>query len=160
MADIRVELLVGGGGLAGRTRARAAAGAGIETALVDREPSERRVAEPFDGRTTALAWASRQVYAALGVWPDLAPDAEPIREIRVADGASSLFPHYAHALIGDHPLGFIVENRVLRRVLLARLARLPLHHLAPAEVSGVEYGERAVATLADGRRIRAELVAA
>jgi len=160
MADIRVELLVVGGGLAGMTLALAAAGAGIETALVDRDPPEHRVAEPFDGRSTALAWASRQVFAALGLWPDLEPDAEPILEIRVADGASPLFLHYDHALVGDHPLGFIVENRVLRRALLARLARLPLHHLAPAEVSAVEYGERAVATLADGRRIRAELVAA
>jgi 2-octaprenyl-6-methoxyphenol hydroxylase len=160
MADIRVELLVVGGGLAGMTLALAAAGAGIETALVDRDPPEARVAEPFDGRSTALAWASRQVFAALGLWPDLEPDAEPILEIRVADGASPLFLHYDHALVGDHPLGFIVENRVLRRALLARLARVPLHHLAPAEVSAVAYGERAVAILADGRRIRAELVAA
>ena len=92
----------------------------------------------------------------MGLWPDLAADAEPIREIRVADGGSPLFLHYDHALVGDHPLGFIVENRVLRRALFARLARLPrLAHIAPAEVRAVEYGERAVATLADGRRIRA-----
>jgi 2-octaprenyl-6-methoxyphenol hydroxylase len=160
MNDLRVELLVVGGGLAGMTLALAAAGAGIETALVDRAAPARLVEEPFDGRTTALAWASRQVLAALGLWPDLAGNAEPIREIRVADGGSPLFLHYDHALVGDHPLGFIVENRVLRRALLARLAHLPLVHLAPMEVRAVEYGESAVAFLADGRRIRAQLVAA
>jgi 2-octaprenyl-6-methoxyphenol hydroxylase len=160
MDDLRVELLIVGGGLAGMTLALAAAGAGIETALVDRAAPARMLEEPFDGRTTALAWASRQVLATLGLWPVLAPDAEPIREIRVADGGSPLFLHYDPALVGDHPLGFIVENRVLRRALLARLARLPLVHLAPLEVRAVEYGESAVATLADGRRIRAQLVAA
>ncbi|HXQ53497.1 MAG TPA: UbiH/UbiF/VisC/COQ6 family ubiquinone biosynthesis hydroxylase [Stellaceae bacterium] len=162
MSDVRVELLVVGGGLAGMTLAAAAAGAGIETALVDRLAPSAMLETPFDGRTTALAWGSQQVLASLGLWPDLAAASEPIREIRVADGSSRLFLHYHHDLVGDHPLGFIVENRVLRRVLLAHLARRSsLVHLAPAEVRSVAYdGAVALATLADGRAVRAQLVAA
>src|SRR5262249_16691803 len=57
--------------------------------------------------------------------------------IRVADRDSPLFLHYDHAEIGDAPLGHIVENRVLRRALLHRVAELPrLRHLAPAEARG------------------------
>ena len=162
MTGRHVELLIVGGGLAGGTLALAAASAGIETALVDRAPPAALLAEAYDGRTTALAWGSQQVFAALGLWRDLAPDAEPMREIRVADGGSRLFLHYDHALAGDHPLGFMVENRVLRRALIARSAALPsLVHLAPVAVERVDYGAgAATATLSDGSSVRASLVAA
>ena len=162
MAEIRVELLVVGGGLAGMSLAAACAGAGIETALVDRAPPAAVLDARFDGRTTALAFGSQQVLAGIGLWQGIAPAAEPIREIRVADGQSHLFLHYDHRLLGDHPLGYIVENRVLRHAILERLALLPnLVHVAPAVVAGVEYSAgSAVAELADGRMVRAALVAA
>jgi len=162
MAEIRVELLIVGGGLAGMGLAAACAGAGIETALVDREEPAIVVAEPFDGRTTALALGSQRVLAGIGLWPEIAAHAEPIREIRVADGAARQFLHYDHHLVGDEPLGFIVENRLLRRALLACLAALPsLVHLAPRVVQRVDNATAtAVADLDDGTRIRAALVAA
>src|SRR5665213_3145253 len=162
MAEIRVELLVVGGGLAGMSLASACAGAGIETALVDRATPASVLTPSFDGRTTALAFGSQQVLAGIGLWQGIAPAAEPIREIRVADGQSHLFLHYDHRLLGDHPLGYIVENRVLRHAILEWLALLPnLVHVAPAAVAGVEYSAGgAVAALADGRMVRAALVAA
>lgn len=159
---MRVELLIVGGGLTGMCLAAATAGAGIATALVDRTDPALMVAEPFDGRTTSLALGSQRVLATLGLWPAIAASAEPIREIRVADGPSRLFLHYHYNLVGADPLGFIVENRVLRRVLLAHLATLPaLVHLAPHTVVSVAPDDAgAEALLADGRRIRALLVAA
>ena len=162
MADRRVELLVVGGGLAGMALALACAEAGIETALVDREDPARLLDAGFDGRTTALAYASQRVLATLGLWPALVAAAEPILEIRVADGDSRLFVHYDHRLAGPDPLGYIVENRMLRRVLLERIATLPaLHHLAPLAVRSVAYGaDFATADLGDGQNIRATLVAA
>ncbi|HUB94443.1 MAG TPA: FAD-dependent monooxygenase, partial [Stellaceae bacterium] len=162
MESIRVELLIVGGGLTGMTLALACAGAGIETALIDREAPERMLAAPFDGRTTALAWGSAQVMETLGVLADIAAEAEAIREIRVADGSSRLHLHYEQSLVGDHPLGFIVENRVLRRALLERLRRLPtVTHFAPVAVASVARETDGVcAVLADGREVRAPLVAA
>jgi 2-octaprenyl-6-methoxyphenol hydroxylase len=162
MDTIRVELLIVGGGLAGMTLALACAGAGIETALVDREAPERVMAAPFDGRTTALAWSSARVMETLGLRDDLAGEVEPIHEIRVADGGSRLHLHYDHHLVGDHPLGFIVENRVLRRTLYERLRRVAsLTYLAPVAVESVaREKDGACATLGDGRRILAQLVAA
>jgi 2-octaprenyl-6-methoxyphenol hydroxylase len=93
-AEIRVELLVVGGGLAGMTLAIACAAAGLEVAVVDREDPARMLAEPFDGRSTAIAFGSRQVLAGIGLWPLIASEAEPILEIRVADGAAPLILHY------------------------------------------------------------------
>jgi 2-octaprenyl-6-methoxyphenol hydroxylase len=160
--EIRTELLVVGGGLAGLSLAVACAGSGIDVVVVDREDPAATVGEAFDGRTTAIAYGSQQVLAGIGLWPEIAAEAEPILEIRVADGDAPLFLHYDHRDLGAAPLGWIVENRVLRRGLQACLARLPqLRHLAPARVDGVERDSAGVlAILADGRRIRAALCAA
>ena len=160
--ETRVELIVVGGGLVGLTLAIACAEAGIEVAIIDREDPAAMLAEPFDGRTTAIAHGSQQVLAGIGLWPLVADAAEPILEIRVADGGSPLFLHYDHHAVGDHPLGYIVENRVLRRALMTRAAQLAtLRHLAPLAVERVEReASGATAYLADGSRLRGELVAA
>jgi 2-octaprenyl-6-methoxyphenol hydroxylase len=162
MTDTRVELIVVGGGLTGLTLAIACADAGLEVAVIDREDPATVVAEPFDGRTTAVAYGSMQVLDGIGLWPLLAKSAEPILEIRVADAASSLFLHYDHRDIGSAPLGHIIENRALRRALLERARTLhSLRHLAPLAVERVERRpEAAVAYLADGQVLRGELVAA
>jgi len=160
--ETRVELIVVGGGLVGLTLAIACAEAGIEVAIIDREDPATMLAEPFDGRTSAIAHGSQQVLAGIGLWPLVAAEAEPILEIRVADGGSPLFLHYDHHAVGDHPLGYIVENRVLRRALMTRAAQLAtLRHLAPLAVERVEReAAGATAYLADGSRLRGELVAA
>jgi 2-octaprenyl-6-methoxyphenol hydroxylase len=160
--DAQVELIVVGGGLTGLTLGVACAGAGLEVAVIDRESPETMLSEPFDGRTTAIAHGSKQALDAIGLWPRIAVAAEPIREIRVADGASPFFLHYDHKDLGDAPLGYIVENRLLRRALMEEAAALPtLRHLAPRAVGHVEREDaRATAHLADGGRVSGALVAA
>ncbi|HEY1258972.1 MAG TPA: UbiH/UbiF/VisC/COQ6 family ubiquinone biosynthesis hydroxylase [Stellaceae bacterium] len=158
-----VELLIAGGGLNGLLLAVACAGVGLDVALVDRQDPAATLGEAFDGRSSAIAYGSRRVLDGLGLWPAIAADAEPILEIRVADGASPLFLHYDHReLGGDEPLGYIVENRVLRRILLARARALSsLQIFAPLSVESVETAPfAATARLSDGRRLRARLVAA
>ena len=46
-------------------------------------------------------------------------NAGAILDIRVTDGPSLLFLHYDHRDVADHPLGYIVENRFIRRALHA-----------------------------------------
>ncbi|HZB93047.1 MAG TPA: UbiH/UbiF/VisC/COQ6 family ubiquinone biosynthesis hydroxylase [Stellaceae bacterium] len=157
----RAELIVVGGGLTGLTLGIACASAGIDVAVVDREDPAVTLAEPFDGRTTAIAHGSKLVLDGIGVWPLIAAEAEPIREIRVADADSPLFLHYDHRDLGTAPLGYIVENRVLRRALIARARELAsLRHLAPLALDRAERGAGGVtALLGDGTRLRGELVA-
>jgi 2-octaprenyl-6-methoxyphenol hydroxylase len=157
------ELLVVGGGLNGLLLAIACAGAGVATALIDREDPAAMLDAGFDGRSSAIAYGSQQVLAGLGLWPAIASEAEPILEIRVADGDSPLHLHYDHRdLGGDMPLGWIVENRALRRALIECARGLAsLRYLAPLAVEGVAAApEAAVGALSDGRRLRARLVAA
>ncbi len=162
MAD-DAELLIAGGGLNGLALGIACAGAGLETILVDRQNLDATVAETFDGRASAIAYGSKLVLEAIGVWDDVAAEAEPIREIRVADDDSPLFLHYDHRDLGaDTPLGYIVENRVLRRALLARAGEVPaLTLISPRAVaSAVASPTGMVATLGDGTTRRVRLVAA
>ncbi len=104
----------------------------------------------------------------LGVWPGLAPYAQPILDIRVSDGkpgrpASRFFLHYDHRESGlEAPFGHIVENRAVRRALAARLAELPQARvIAPGRLASLERGPgRVDARLEDGREIRARLLVA
>jgi 2-octaprenyl-6-methoxyphenol hydroxylase len=162
-----VELLVAGGGLNGLLLGIACAEAGLPVAVVDRQDPATMVSEAFDGRASAIAYGSMLVLDGVGLWNAIAAEAEPIREIRVADDDAPLFLHYDHRELspGDAdpaPLGYIVENRALRRALLERAQSLPsLRLLAPRTVGTVTASDDGtVATLADGARIHARLVAA
>jgi 2-octaprenyl-6-methoxyphenol hydroxylase len=160
--NLSADIVVVGGGLAGLPFAIATASAGLRTIVIDRDPPATMLEEPFDGRSSAIAYGSQQVLAGLGVWELLADAAEPIRDIRVADQGSSLFLHYDHADLGDDPLGFIVENRALRRALFRRVEALgDLTHLTPASVDRIETTRGGVvAHLADGRTVKARLAVA
>src|SRR5215470_2536278 len=76
------ELVVVGGGLVGLSLGIAAAQAGLDTLVVDREDPSVMLAETFDGRASAIAYGSQQALAALGIWTNLAAEAAPILEIR------------------------------------------------------------------------------
>lgn len=162
---LATEVLIVGGGMAGLTLAAALGTAGVPVICVDRDPQDLHLRDGFDGRTTAIAYGSRQAMAGAGIWRHLAEDAEAIRDIRVADSNSPLFLHYDHReLEGTHlggcPFGYIVENRLIRRALFRRLGELSrVTHLAPASVVDLDRSQSGVrARLSDGRTVAARLV--
>jgi len=156
------DVVILGGGLVGLSTAAALGQAGLRVIAVDRETPTVAAADPFDGRGSAIAWGSAQALRGVGVWAMLAPHAAPIEEIRVSDGESRLFLHYDHEQVGGNPLGYIIENRFIRRALYARLAALPtVALLAPAMAVRIERSHAGVTVgLADGRTIRARLAIA
>ncbi|MEI7874017.1 MAG: UbiH/UbiF/VisC/COQ6 family ubiquinone biosynthesis hydroxylase [Alphaproteobacteria bacterium] len=171
MSSDRFDLAVVGAGLNGSLLALAAGSAGLRTVLIDRVPLRSLTEAGFDGRTTAIAYTSQRLFAALGVWDDVAGVAEPIRDIRISDAghdgrASPLFLHFDHREAAPDardpaPMGWIVENRFLRAALLQRLADCPQVELvAPDEVVDTTRDlDRAELTLKSSRRLPARLVA-
>src|SRR5690606_24651302 len=134
------------------------AGAGLSVVVIDAEAPAAMLGEPFDGRASAIALGSQRLLRAIGVWPLLEGEAAPIRDIRVSDGrvgeaASRLFLHYDADEVAeeaaDGAMGWIVENRTIRRALHRRAKALPtLRLIAPARVAAAERGEAsAVVTL-------------
>ena len=121
--DRNSDLLIVGGGLNGPCLALAAAQAGLSSTIIDALPEKVRKNAAFDGRSYALAAASQRLLAALGLWDELADVAQPMLEIKVSDGRagegpSPFFLHFDHAEIEDGPMGYMVEDRHLRRVLM------------------------------------------
>ncbi len=129
MENLR-DILVVGGGLNGTTLALACARAGLTVTLVEPRPADLRADDRFDGRSYALALASARLLMAVGLWPALRDHAQPIEGIRVADGRpgerpSALALAFDAAEIEDRPMGYMVEDRHLRRALLGAVAAEP-----------------------------------
>lgn len=161
MKQLTADIVIVGGGLAGMTFAAVLAEAGVEVIIADREPPVTQLAAQYDGRTTAISYASHQVLKAAGVWDAMEKDGEPILDIRVADGNAPLFLHFAtDADANGEPFGWIIENRLLRRYLFENLERFDnVRHLAPVEIADFfSDAGTAGAVLKDGRRLSAPLL--
>jgi len=156
------DVLIIGGGIAGLTLGCALGGAGVTVVVVEPLPPERLTSSGFDGRTTAVAAGSKAALAAIGVWPAMAAEAQPILDIRVTDGHSPLFLHYDHREVGGEALGYIAENRIIRGALLDFLANLPdVTLVAGRHVASLDRGDAlARARLDDDTVIQARLAVA
>ena len=159
------DIVIVGGGLNGSALALACARAGLSSVVVDRLPAEIRGAEHFDGRSYALAAASQRLLSALGLWEGLVSDAQPILEIKASDGrpgegAAPFFLHFDAAELDEGPMGWMVEDRFLRRALLAAMAAEPLIDHRPGEtvVAQAIAGMHAEVTLDGGARLSAPLL--
>lgn len=160
--DWKGDVIVVGGGLNGLALVVALAKGGLTVAVIDQVPAATMESVPYDGRTTAIALGPKRMLEALDLWHRFAPDACPIEDIRVSDGPSRLYLHFDHTEVGDNPFGWIVENRMLRIALREAVENDPnVTVFQPVAVTGTEPEEtKTTVTLADGRRLEAQLVAA
>lgn len=166
MDTTRYDLIIIGAGLVGLTAAIGAARAGLSVAVIDRTDPQGTTDPAFDGRASALAFATVRMLDTLGIWAHLDPHAQPIQEIRVSDGPignpSPLFLHFDHAELGDGPLGQMVENRHTRIGLLETLKEVEgLTVFAPDTVVDIDRsGPQATVTLESGAVLGGKLVVA
>src|SRR5580692_11353038 len=101
----KADIVSCGGGLVGLGLGLAAAQGGLRVAVVDALAPEKTLDAAFDGRVSALAYASVRMLTALGVWRHLETRAQPIHEILVTDGkpdapASPFSLHFDSAELG------------------------------------------------------------
>ena len=164
--NLRTDVAIAGGGMAGMTLAIALAKGGLRVVLVDRLQPQELASDTFDGRVSALAFSSVRMLRALGLWSGLAGEAQPINEILVNEGRLRGRPlpfslHFDHREIGE-PLGHIVENRHIRRELLAAIAAQPnLQFISGASVTALSVADgEAALEVSGGRQVSAKLVAA
>jgi 2-octaprenyl-6-methoxyphenol hydroxylase len=124
------DILIVGGGLNGPALALALAQTGHSVTVVDALPRGGFEDEDFDGRGYALALASQRLLAQIGIWPEVAEQAQPMLEIKASDGhagegAAPFFVHFDHREIEEGPMGYMLEDRYLRRALLKAMADEP-----------------------------------
>ncbi|ASM73739.1 MULTISPECIES: UbiH/UbiF/VisC/COQ6 family ubiquinone biosynthesis hydroxylase [Roseobacteraceae] len=117
------DIAVIGGGLNGPLLALAMAAQGLHVTVIDATAQAVRKNAAFDGRSYAVALTSQRLLAGIGLWDQLADSAQPMLEIKVTDGRagegpSPFFMHFDHAEIEEGPMGYMVQDRHLRRALI------------------------------------------
>lgn len=121
------DILIVGGGLSGPILALALAQTGLQVTVIDALKEKVRKNATFDGRSYAVALTSQRLLTGVGVWDAVTKNSQPILEIKVTDGRagegpSPFFMHFDHAEIEEGPMGYMVQDRYLRRALLDAMA--------------------------------------
>jgi len=153
------DVAIIGAGSAGLILGVALARAGLAVSILDR----RAPVPPgpdADRRVFALSAGSCRVLDGLGLWPALAPDAQPITDIVVGDRAGPPLVHFDHAEMEVGALAHIVAADALQRALLAAAkAEASIRFVAPVQISRLDIAsDRAGLVLADGGMVAARLV--
>ncbi|MFC3714489.1 UbiH/UbiF/VisC/COQ6 family ubiquinone biosynthesis hydroxylase [Sphingoaurantiacus capsulatus] len=156
------DVIIIGGGLVGMTLALALDKHGLSSVVVDSADLSTTLAPGFDGRASAIASASARMFKAIGLWDLVDGQACAIDEIRVTDGLSPLHLHFDARDADLGPLGYMVENRLLRAALIEAAAKAAhIKVRAPARYQSVERtATGATVTLHDGTILKAPLVIA
>lgn len=160
------DTLIVGGGLNGPALALALAQAGLSSTVIDALPGGIQTDDNFDGRSYALALASKRLLAAIGIWDKVAQQSQPMLEIKVSDGRagegplSPFFLHFDHAEIEEGPMGFMLEDRFLRRALTEATQKNSLITVLEGETVTAQSTNMSgvTLTLASGRTLQGKLL--
>ena len=159
------DIAIVGGGLNGPALALALAREGLSVTLIDALKIDRRRRPGFDGRAYALALASTRLLRNLGLWSAVADEAQPILQIKVTDGRAGEGPApwmlaFDHAEIEEGPMGWMVEDRHLRRAFLDTMAAEErIAQVSGETVVAQETGPAGVRLmLASGKAVSARLI--
>lgn len=135
------DILIAGGGLAGTSLALAlvpVAAAGLRVALVEAAPPTGKERAHEDVRALALAYGSRRIFEALGVWEAIAAQATPIEHIHVSERGRFGAVRLSHRDLALSALGYTVEMVWLAKALWQALdERQAITQLAPARVESL-----------------------
>ncbi len=156
---LRSDVLISGGGLVGQTLALALAHHGLSSQVVDPADPVTTIAPGFDGRASAIASATWQMFEVLGLADRLAGHGCAIRAIKVSDGGQAGELDFV-TQSDDPALGMMIENRQLRLALAAAIDVAPLVRLnMPAKVTSRSVDAHGVTlTLGNGTRLAAPLL--
>jgi len=163
----RYDVAISGASFAGLALACAlsdALGSEFRIAVIDRAAP---ASMPADARAFALSAASRHLLEAIGVWPAVATEAQPVDGIDITDssldaGVRPVLLSYDNTTPAGEPATHIVPVGPLTEALRAKAKSHPsITLLASAEATGLAADDTgARIALADGRTITSSLVVA
>lgn len=132
------DVVIVGGGMVGASLALALKPLNLKVALVEAVAFGSSSQPGYDDRSVALSYGSSRIYQGIGIWPKLAAQAAPIQHIHVSDrghfGATRLSAEQESV----PALGYVVESRLLGKVLFEALADSALEIISPATVYALE----------------------
>ncbi|MEJ2632119.1 MAG: 2-octaprenyl-6-methoxyphenyl hydroxylase [Acidihalobacter sp.] len=129
------DILIVGGGMVGGTLAAALAGGPWRVGVIEARPYGAPDQPSYDERNIALAYGSRRILEAVGMWPMISAEAAPITHIHVSDRGYFGAAHVDAREQGVPALGYVVANRLVGAALMPLLeAADAVELLAPAAV--------------------------
>jgi len=136
------DVIIVGGGLVGASLACALAPLGLKIALLEAVPPRLADQPSYDDRTLALSASSCRILEAIDVWPKLAGNATPIREILVSERGKPGRVVMRPQELGLEQFGNVVEARVFGAAVMECLAGLDgVHFLCPVDVGSIHCTE-------------------
>lgn len=124
MSQFDYDLVISGGGLAGCSLACALAGTGARIALVEQTPFTQVQQAGYDERSIALAYGSRRIFEAIGLWRAISGHAAAISDIHISDRGHFGAARLAATDSGHEALGYVVEISSLGQALVTRVQQL------------------------------------
>ena len=120
MNQITYDVVIIGAGLSGLLSAYALSKSGINVALIDKTDFLNTKHQYFDLRTTAISEGSKIFLDKIEIWEKIQQYSQPIQKIKVFDRGK------ADKIEFKNPdkklfLGYVVENKYLRRILINNL---------------------------------------
>src|SRR5690348_14549078 len=130
MARPDLHVLIAGGGFAGLTLAvalRQALGSSFSVAVAD--PGFDRAGSGSDERASAIVASVRRLFETLGVWRQVAEQAQPILDMvvtdsRLGDAVRPTFLTFAGDVEPGEPFAHMIENRILVEALTKKARQL------------------------------------
>ena len=116
------EVIVCGAGMIGLTFALLMAEKKVKVCIIDKNDKKLLFGQQ-DSRTTAISQGSARILRNLGIWNKLKNDFQPINQIFVAEGLGYHDITFDCKNLREGPLGFIVDNKLLRKTLLTEVLK-------------------------------------
>src|SRR5712691_6550403 len=159
------SIVIGGGAFAGLALAlglRQGLGADIPIIVADPALGLRPSRDP---RATAIVAACRRLFEALGVWDQVAAQAQPILDMvvtdsRLQDATRPVFLTFAGDVEPGEPFAHMVENRYLIDALVKRAEAEGVDLRATSVTTFDSRSDGVDVTLADGSVVEASLLVA
>lgn len=116
------DVVIIGGGMVGASLACALMHQPqLRIAVVEAFPYDADSQPSFDDRVIALNYGSRRIWEAMGLWHELEPLVEPIKNIHVSDRGRLGATRVNCLEERVEALGYVAENRVIGQLLMQRL---------------------------------------
>lgn len=148
------DVLIVGGGMVGASLAVALEPLNLKVGIV--EAYEFGVAEQpsYDDRSIALSYGTSRIFSGMGLWDNLSSKTTAIDEIHVSDrghfGATRLRAEQEKV----PALGYLVESRVLGKLLYNELKNSQVTQFVPARVIQIEQTDAFVGVTLDEGKIK------
>lgn len=114
-----VDILIKGGGMVGLLAAVALSKSGFEVRVEEKTAIVFKNTDDYDLRVSSITPVSVKIFQSLGVWEDIQKNrVSPFEQIKVWEDHSEEALIFEGKKIGENPLGYIIENRVIKQALL------------------------------------------